>query len=88
MLNYDHELHVLGYTCKYRVARKKRPELSHGVMQQSKMLAHYIHAFLLIHFTYSVSLRHAKVWDVFFGPPGKLNSLKHLVRTTVATSDN
>jgi len=72
MLNYDHELHVLGYTCKYRVARKKRPELSHGVMQQSKMLAHYIHAFLLIHFTYS--------------SPGKLNSLKHLVRTTVAKS--
>ena len=31
------------------------------------MFAHYIHAFLLIHFTYSVAWRHAKVRDVFLG---------------------
>jgi len=33
------------------------------------MLAHYMHAFLLIHFIYSVAERHAKVRDVFSGHP-------------------
>ena len=46
------------------------------------MFAHYIHAFLLIYFTYSVAYAMRKFGTFFFGPPGIMASrFKNLEET-------